>query len=134
MARCPYRNKDYRTHFAAHRREMLSPQHDYDGRGPIYSPPHWRATRVFQWDANKRHKELIRYAAAMGKTWGQLPDDLSHFQAYAVRHDDGIALVSFTECKRVDGQWSRLEPIGEAIHVRALPRLGPGRADRRTAV
>jgi len=30
---------------------------------------------------------LIRYAAAMGKTWGPLPDDLSHFQAYAVRHE-----------------------------------------------
>ena len=35
--RCKYRNKDYRAHFAQHRRRMTEPQHDYDAHRPIIS-------------------------------------------------------------------------------------------------
>ena len=97
--RCPYKNDDYRKHFAATRRAMVAPQHDYDGKGPIadnsYHPMRRRATQA----------ELLRYAAALGRSRGQLPDNLSEFYAFDLRRDDGTAYVDFTPGRYVKGRY-----------------------------
>jgi hypothetical protein len=111
--RCPYRNDDYRKHWLAHRSALSRPQHDYDKCGPAYSC-HLRARD------RQAYAELIRYGAALGRARGLLPEDLSRFVAWGVRHDDGTGLVSFTpgEFMRDSYFSSKFIASGEPVHVR----------------
>jgi hypothetical protein len=111
--RCPYKNDDYRKHFAAHRRAMTAPQHDYDGKGPIIkNGPHRR-----EHDAEI---DLVRYAAALGRARGQLPADLTEFGAWGIRHDDGTGAVMFTRGRYVRGRYGeewRQDPEATPVRI-----------------
>src|SRR5262245_42501831 len=97
--RCPYKNDDYRKHFAATRRAMVAPQHDYDGKGPVIEARPRREGYRYKRD------ELVRYAVALGRTRGQLPDDVSRFYASDFRRDDGTGYVDFTPGRYVQGRY-----------------------------
>jgi len=97
--RCPYKNDDYRKHFAAHRRAMVARQHDYDGKGPVIAGRPRRDHYRYAPD------DVVRYAAALGRSRGQLPDNLSEFYAFDLRRDDGTGYVDFTPGRYVQGRY-----------------------------
>jgi hypothetical protein len=93
MKRWKPKNADYRKHAAAHARAMVGPQHDYDGKGPVC---HAAQYSHHQRGSVQGCADLIRYASALGRKLGLLPDDLSQHFAVGLRREDGTGYVDFT--------------------------------------
>jgi hypothetical protein len=111
--RCRYRNKDYRAHFMLHRRRMLEPQHDYDAHRPIIA----NSDRTH--GVRMRTEELIRYAAALGRSRGVLPENLREHYAFGLRRNDGTGYVDFTPGHSVNTAYGpELRPDRDATPIR----------------
>lgn len=111
---------DYLKHRAAWKRARFAPQHDYDGKCPLIE-----GTRSSTRDAVRRQDDLVRYAAAMGKKHGMLPDDLSGFRAFDIRQDDGTAVVEFQRGELIGESYfrKRFEPAKGEAPVRVICRF-----------
>jgi hypothetical protein len=114
--RCPYKNEDYRKHWSAHRRALVAPQHSYDKRDPIGAPQHL-LDRV-KLPGTLSYYDVARYAAALGRKRGELPDNLSSHHATVLPREEGTALVLFTPVEYVvTGTGYRYDPTGPVVSI-----------------
>jgi hypothetical protein len=111
--RCKYKSADYRKHFNQWRRAMTAPQHDYDGKGAIIND------RAFNPRARMALADLVRYASALGRKRGQLPESLTEFYALGIRRDDGTGYVDFMPGRYVKARYGfELRADRDAVPIR----------------
>jgi hypothetical protein len=66
-----------------------------------------------------RIEDLIRYAAALGRTRGVLPENLAAHYAFGIRRDDGTGYVDFTPAREFKGRYGpEMRPDPDATPIR----------------